>query len=120
MNGRERCERQILPCGSIRDLMLVVAGGSRLEILEKLVNASSNVSTLADDLELEQSRVSCNLRLLRENGLVRATQFRKHRFYHLEERVRGSICDSILNLTITLGHNESLSLRSRKLTGSHD
>lgn len=117
MNGRERCEGQVVPCGSIRDLMLVVAGGSRLEILEKLLDASRDVSTLAVDLALEQSRISCNLRLLRENGLVGVTPFRKNRFYHLEECVRGSICDSFLNLTITTACNESLSLRKRYPNG---
>ena len=113
MNGRERCEGQVVPCGSIRDLMLVVAGGSRLEILEKLLDASRDVSTLADVLELEQSRVSCNLRLLRENGLVGVTPFRKNRFYHLTEHVCGSIRDPFLNLTITTVREESLSLRMR-------
>ncbi len=120
MNGREHFEGQVVPCGSIRDLMLVVAGGSRLEILEKLLVASRDVSTLADDLELEQSRVSCNLRLLRENGLVGVTPFRKNRFYHLEECVRGSICDSILSLTITTERNELLSLRMRYPNGGCD
>ncbi len=91
-----------------------------MEILEKLLVASRDVSTLADDLELEQSRVSCNLRLLRENGLVGVTPFRKNRFYHLEECVRGSICDSILSLTITTERNELLSLRMRYPNGGCD
>ena len=120
MNGRERCRGQVVPCGSIRDLMLIVAGGSRLEILEKLLDASRDVSTLADGLALEQSRVSCNLRLLRENGLVGVVPFRKNRFYHLAEHVRGSIHDQILNLTITTVHDESLSLRMRYPKGSCD
>ena len=52
-------------CAAMRDLMMIAAGGSRLEILQSLMNGAKDVSTLADDLELSLPMVSVNLRLLR-------------------------------------------------------
>ena len=111
MNGREFHNGQILPCASIRDLMLVVAGGYRLEILQRLIMSSMDVTTLANDLELDQSRVSSNLRLLRANDLVDVTSIKKNRIYNLGNRVSGSRNDQFLNLAIKTGQDELLSLR---------
>ena len=77
MNGRERVAGQVVPCAAMRDLMLITAGGSRLEILRSLMNGAKDVSTLADDLELGISMVSGNLRLLRDNDLVEVEQYKK-------------------------------------------
>lgn len=111
MNGRERCSGQILPCSSIRELMLVVAGGYRLEILQRLIVSSMDVSTLANDLELDQSRVSTNLRFLRESNLVDVTPIKKNRIYTLGNRISGYRNDQFLNLTIKTGQDEFLTLR---------
>ena len=68
--GRKRCQESLLESGeaAMRDLMMIAAGGSRLEILRSLMNGAKDVSTLADDLELGLPMVSLNLRLLPENG----------------------------------------------------
>lgn len=108
MNGRERLDGQIPPCLSIADLTVVVAGGIRLEILKSLLLASRNVTSLADELELEVSMVSHNLRILRDNGLVEAQRRRQKRIYHLTDRVRGSPNGEFVQLSIRSEQGESV------------
>lgn len=68
----------------------MVAGGIRLEILKSLVIASRDVTHLANELELDISMVSHNLRVLKDYGLVASRTLEQKRFYHLTDRVRGS------------------------------
>ena len=90
VNGRERFHNPIKPCRSTAHLTLVVAGGIRLEILKSLVIASRDVTNLTNDLELDISMVSHNLRVLKDHGLVASRTLEQKRFYHLTDRVSGS------------------------------
>ena len=108
MNGRERLDGQIRPCLSMADLTVVVAGGIRLEILKSLLLASREVTSLADDLELEVSMVSHNLRILRDNGLVKAQRRKQKRIYHLTDRVRGSRNGEFVQLSIRSEQGEAV------------
>ena len=108
MNGRERLDNQIRPCLSMADLTVVVAGGVRLEILKSLLLASKDVTSLANDLELELSMVSHNLRILRDNGLVRVQRRKQKRIYHLTDRVRGSRSGEFMQLSISSEPGESV------------
>lgn len=56
---------------------------SRLMILSRLRTAPATVSTITDDVDLEQSAVSHQLRLLRMMGLVTATRQGRHITYRL-------------------------------------
>lgn len=108
MNGRERIEGQLRSYLSMADLTVVVAGGIRLEILKSLLLASRDVTSLADDLELEVSLVSHNLRILRNNGLVKAQRRKQKRIYHLTDRVRGSRNGEFVHLSICSEQGESV------------
>ena len=100
MNGRERLNGKVKPCRSTASLTLVVAGGIRLEILKCLVIASRDVTTLANDLELDISMVSHNLRVLKDHGLVASRTVKQKRFYHLTNRVRGTPNGRFVNLQV--------------------
>ncbi len=108
MYGRERLDGQIRPCLSMADLTVVVAGGIRLEILKSLLVASRNVTSLADNLELDVSMVSHNLRILRNNGLVKAQRRKQKRIYHLTDRVRGSRNGKFVQLSICSEQGEAV------------
>lgn len=106
MNGRERVDGQIVSCTAVRELMLIVAGSVRFEILWSLINQPRNVSALAADLELAVPMVSGNLRLLRENGLVEAEQRKKNRIYRVCSGVEGSRHGQFVRLRICRGHGQ--------------
>lgn len=106
MNGRERLDGQIVSCAAVRELMLIVAGSVRFEILWSLINQPRNVSALAAELELAVPMVSGNLRLLRENGLVEAEQRKKNRIYRVCSGVEGSRNGQFVRLRIRRGHGQ--------------
>lgn len=109
MNGRERFISQVKPCSSMADLVLVVAGGIRLEIIKSLLEASKSVSALADELELDITLVSHNLRLLRENGLVKAAHLGRNRFYHLtDQMIKSSLDGDKLQIEIICKRREKI------------
>ena len=85
-HGRERS----LPfcvsrCKSVKELMAILGGGQRLEIILTLVTAGGplTVQTLMDLLCLDSPMVSKNLRILREHGLVEYRPHKKLRWYQL-------------------------------------
>lgn len=115
MNGRERMENQVSACISGKDLMLIIGGGSRLEILRSLLEREFNVTELAEELELAVPMISSNLRVLRENGLVNVRQYKKNRFYSLRrERVQGIVNGQFVRLRIRSGTGEWLVVNVRK------
>lgn len=111
MNGRERVDGQIVPCAAMRDLMLITAGGVRLEILRSLMNGAKDVSSLADDLELGLSMVSVNLRLLRENALVEVERRKCNRIYSMSDRIDGCLNGRFIRLRIHSEEGEWLAMR---------
>ena len=106
MNGRERVDGQIVSCAAMRELMLIVGGSVRFEILWSLINQSRDVSALAAELELALPMVSGNLRMLRENGLVEAEQRKKNRIYRVCSGVEGSRHGQFVRLRICRGHGQ--------------
>lgn len=62
---------------SVAELSQAFAAPSRLRILVRLWREPASVSTLAEDVGMEQSAVSHQLRLLRHLDLVRATRKRR-------------------------------------------
>ena len=107
MNGRERYNGQVRPCRSLAEISAVISGSVRLEILKSLIMASRGVTQLADDLELEISHVSHNLRVLKANGLVDVKRRKRSKVYYLTERVRGSPNGQFIELDIRLPSGES-------------
>ncbi len=95
----------------MRDLMLITAGGVRLEIIRSLMKEAKDVSTLADDLELGLSMVSLNLRLLRENGLVEVERIKKNRIYSMSNRMKGDFDGRFIRLRIRSEEGEWLAMR---------
>ncbi|MEE8154584.1 MAG: ArsR family transcriptional regulator [Phycisphaerales bacterium] len=108
VNGRERSNDPIKPCRSTAYLTLVVAGGIRLEILKSLVIASRDVTNLTNDLELDISMVSHNLRVLKDHGLVASRTLEQKRFYHLTDRVSGSPNGRFVHLEIGCVREETV------------
>lgn len=108
MNGRERFSGQVKPCRSTASLTLVVAGGIRLEILKSLAIASRDVTTLANELELDISMVSHNLRVLKDHGLVASRTLEQKRFYHLTNRVSGTPNGRLVDLQVRCKKDETV------------
>lgn len=107
MNGRESINGQLKPCKSLADVIAVVSGSARLEILKSLVMASCDVSHLARDLELDISLISHNLSILKNNGLVDCQRLKQRKVYHLTQRVQGSPNGRFIHLSILLPTGES-------------
>lgn len=115
MNGRERLENQVSACISGKGLMVIIGGGSRLEILRTLLEREFNVSELAEALELAVPMISSNLRVLRENGLVNVRQYKKNRFYSLRhERVQGIVNGQFVRLRVRSDTGEWLVTKVRR------
>lgn len=59
---------------------------TRLEIIKTLREGSKGVSELCNELTFEQSRVSHNLRKLKELGFVTVTKKGKQRIYEIDKK----------------------------------
>ncbi len=115
MNGRERIEEQVSACISAKDLMVIIGGGSRLEILRTLLEREYKVTELADALELAVPMVSSNLRVLRENGLVNVRRYKKYKIYSIRrERVQGIANGQFVRLRVRSDTGEWLVTKVRK------
>lgn len=75
----------------------VVSDSTRLSILILLKERARNVSEIVDALEMEQSAVSHQLRVLREARLVRAVRDGKSRIYHLDDDHIFSVLNQVLH-----------------------
>ena len=67
-----------------------LADGTRLAVMESLMDGPLHVGELATRLDVEQSLLSHHLRVLRENGLLQATRDGKAVLYALAPGVEGS------------------------------
>jgi DNA-binding transcriptional ArsR family regulator len=88
--GRERAGRKAPPAvldaataASVAETLQALATPSRLLILSRLRREPCSVTRLADDIGMEQSAVSHQLRLLRHLGLVEGTRQGKTTVYAL-------------------------------------
>jgi len=81
---------------AVADVMFALSSPSRVRILGLLRERPYTVGELMVSLEMEQSAVSHQLRLLREHNLVRATELGRQRVYALSgERVGALIDDAV-------------------------
>jgi len=81
---------------AVADVMFALSSPSRVRILGLLRERPYTVGELMDALEMEQSAVSHQLRVLREHNLVRATELGRQRVYALSgERVGALVDDAV-------------------------
>jgi DNA-binding transcriptional ArsR family regulator len=103
--GPERVSRRVAE--QIADTMFALSTPSRVEILICLLERPHDVSELIDALEMEQSAISHQLRVLREHSLVKAERDGRRRVYALAgEHVEALVRDG-------LRHVERSAARSR-------
>jgi len=82
--------RRRLPVGErvaedVADAMFALSTPSRVLILGLLLSGPHSVTELADGLEMEQSAVSHQLRVLRQHALVAVVRDGKRRVYTLHD-----------------------------------
>ncbi|WP_047225200.1 MULTISPECIES: helix-turn-helix transcriptional regulator [Protofrankia] len=69
----------------VADVMFALSTPSRVQILACLTQGRRSVGELVDELGLEQSSVSHQLRVLREHELVRVERVGRQRMYTLAD-----------------------------------
>ncbi|HLC82409.1 MAG TPA: metalloregulator ArsR/SmtB family transcription factor [Bacteroidia bacterium] len=75
-------------CETYVQFFSTLSDSSQLEIIKSLRIGSKSVTELANDLKFEQSRVSHNLRKLKEQGFVKVKKEGKNSIYEID---RGTI-----------------------------
>jgi DNA-binding transcriptional ArsR family regulator len=70
---------------AVAEAMQALATPSRVRLLARLCDGPCSVGSLAEDVGLEQSLVSHQLRLLRHLGLVRRARAGRHAVYELHD-----------------------------------
>ena len=85
----------------------IFGDGTRIRILQTLLEGEKNVGDLAEVLEMSQSAVSHQLRVLRQNDLVKYRKEGKTVFYSLDdEHVRMVIEQGMTHLRHKRGYHE--------------
>jgi DNA-binding transcriptional ArsR family regulator len=116
MNGRQY--PIVGPDGlALQDLLALLGGSIRLEVLRCLAEGPRAVSSLADALDLSIGLVSHNLRLLRDQGLVQAERCSRQRIYSLGEAIETRRLGNVIELVITVPDGDSIRLRTRPIPG---
>lgn len=69
----------------LADFFKVFGDGTRIRILQILLEGEQNVGELAEALDMSQSAVSHQLRVLRQNDLVKYRKEGKTVFYSLDD-----------------------------------
>jgi DNA-binding transcriptional ArsR family regulator len=81
---------------AVADVMFALSAPSRVRILSLLRERPYTVGELMEALEMEQSAVSHQLRVLREHNLVRVSELGRQRVYALSgERVGALLDDAV-------------------------
>ncbi len=83
INMKEELERHFIR--DLADFFKVFGDATRIRILQSLLNSEKNVSELADSLDMTQSAISHQLRVLRQNDLVKYRKEGKTVFYSLDD-----------------------------------
>lgn len=81
----------------LADAMFALSSPSRVQILGCLLHRPHAVGELVDALEMEQSAVSHQLRVLREHALVRVDRVGRQRVYALQDEYVAALLDSALS-----------------------
>lgn len=69
----------------LADLFKVFGDSTRLRVMVLLSDKELSVSDIADSLNMEQSTISHQLRVLRQNKLVRVRRDGKQMYYSLDD-----------------------------------
>lgn len=69
----------------LADLFKVFGDSTRIRILDALIEGEKNVGELADVLEMNQSAISHQLRILKTSDLVKVRRDGKAMFYSLAD-----------------------------------
>lgn len=67
------------------NLFKVISDPTRIRILESLKNGELSVNEIVESLNISQSAISHQLRLLRENNLVKTKRVGKNIFYSISD-----------------------------------
>jgi len=85
----------------------IFGDGTRIRILQTLLEGEKNVGDLAEVLEMSQSAVSHQLRVLRQNDLVKYRKEGKVVFYSLDdEHVENVLQQGMAHLRHKRGYHE--------------
>lgn len=91
----------------LADFFKVFGDGTRIRILQILLEGERNVGELAEALEMSQSAVSHQLRVLRQNDLVKYRKEGKTVFYSLDdEHVRMVLEQGMTHIRHKRGYQE--------------
>jgi ArsR family transcriptional regulator, lead/cadmium/zinc/bismuth-responsive transcriptional repressor len=71
--------------GRLAELFQILSDASRLRIISALLEGEMNVSTLAENVQMNESAVSHQLRGLRQMHLVRVPKDGRQVFYCLDD-----------------------------------
>ncbi|MFV0558385.1 MAG: ArsR/SmtB family transcription factor [Enterococcus sp.] len=76
---------QVAEIEAVSKLFKVLGDPTRLKILLALQNGPLNVTKIAEELQMEQSAVSHQLKILRDNRLVHTQREGKIIYYQLDD-----------------------------------
>ena len=92
----------------LADFFKVFGDATRIRILRTLLEGEKNVGDLAEALEMSQSAVSHQLRVLRQNDLVKYRKEGKVVFYSLDdEHIQTLLEQGMTHLRHKRGYHES-------------
>ena len=91
----------------LAEFFKIFGDATRIRILQTLLEGERNVGDLADALEMSQSAVSHQLRVLRQNDLVKYRKEGKTVFYSLDdEHIRMVLEQGMTHLRHKRGYQE--------------
>lgn len=99
---------------AVADAMFALSTPSRVRILSFLRERPHTVSELMEAVDMEQSAVSHQLRLLREHQLVASERRGRERIYALHDEHVAALLDAALDHVGDLGGRKQAGRRLRK------
>lgn len=99
------------PCHTLAEVLKVLNGPIRCEILFLLAKGERDVSAMSQGLDLDVATVSHNLSMLRRRGLVELRQEHKRHVYALASCVRSAVKAKQIEVTVTAKDGDSVTLR---------
>lgn len=102
MNGKQWTADRTRPkvCTSMPELLGVLAGKIRYEIVTTLARGAVSVGLLAQRLELAVPHISLNLATLRRYGIVEATRVHRRKVYQLTSAVKCDLTQARITLRL--------------------
>lgn len=82
----------------ITHLFRILGHPKRLEILYILIQGGMSVTDISKILKRDQSTVSHQLQILRENGLVKYVRHGRNNIYHLQDPTLMTLIADMMNL----------------------